>query len=161
MTSAQQRVYGFRARLDEDMQNWVLAMHAKLNPNWVPWLERGCRTQPGRCVPVPAAEVEAPPDILKPAIRRIREIGRITQIKGFSAPVNPDPISEMTCGGKQWGNGVCRNCGATFAKSGSTHRDCSPKCRKIMRNAYQREYMKTLSPEKRNEVRGKRKKATA
>ncbi len=161
MTSAQQRVYELRAMLPPGMRERVEAVHAELNPGWINWTERG-KTAQGRSIPV--AEREAPPDIHRPSVARLREIGRITQERGKVAPVvpvpaNPDPISEMTCGEREYGQADCLHCKKQFTKTGPSHHACSPECRKQIRNAYQRNYMKTLSPEKRAAARGKRKRA--
>ena len=137
-------------------------MHAELNPTWRNWTERGCYTAPGSSLAV--TDREAPPDINRPSVERLRAIGRITQERGKVAPVvpvNPDPIAEMTCGEKNWGQAQCLHCKGTFTKTGPSHHACSPACRKQIRNAYQRAYMKTLTPEQRAKARGKRKRGAA
>ena len=143
-------------RMLPDMRARVDAKHAELNPTWRNWDRY--ETGPVRVIHV--ADREAPPDIHRPSVERLRAIGRITQERGKSAPVNPDLIAEMTCGERGYGPADCLNCKKPFTKTGPSHHACSAECRKEIRNAYQRAYMKTLSPEKREAARGRRKKAT-
>ena len=144
-------------RMMTDMRARVDAKHAELNPTWRNWDRY--ETGPVRVIHV--ADREAPPDIHRPSVERLRAIGRITQERGKSAPVNPDPIAEMTCGEREYGQAPCLHCKQPFTKTGPSHHACSADCRKQIRNAYQRAYMKTLSPEKRDAARGRRKKATS
>jgi hypothetical protein len=136
-----------------DMRARVDAKHAELNPTWRNWDYYGMA--PVRVIHV--ADREAPPDIHRPSVERLRAIGRITQERGKVAPVNPDPIAEMTCGEREYGQAPCLHCKQPFTKTGPSHHACSTACRKQIRNAYQRAYMKTLSPEKREAARGRRK----
>ena len=142
-------------RMPADMRARVDAKHAELSPTWRNWDRY--ETGPVRVIHV--ADREAPPDIHRPSVERLRAIGRITQERGKSAPVNPDPIAEMTCGERGYGPANCLNCKQPFTKTGPSHHACSVECRKAIRNAYQRAYMKTLSPEKREAARGRRKKS--
>ena len=144
-------------RMPADMRARVDAKHAELNPTWRNWDRY--ETGPVRVIHV--ADREAPPDIHRPSVERLRAIGRITQERGKVAPVNPDPIAEMTCSEREYGQAPCLHCKQPFTKTGPSHHACSVECRKEIRNAYQRAYMKTLSPEKRDAARGRRKKATS
>ena len=152
--NARKRINELRAMMPPDMRARVDAKHAELNPTWRNW----DRYEMAPVRVIHAADREAPPDIHRPSVERLRAIGRITQERGKSAPVNPDPIAEMTCGERGYGPANCLNCKQSFTKTGPSHHACSVECRKAIRNAYQRAYMKTLSPEKREAARGRRKK---
>jgi len=107
MTDAQQRVYAMRLRMPPDMRERVDAMHAALNPNWVPWEERGCRTQPGRCVPLemaPEAPAEQPkreirPDYVPQTKTRVGlQTGNRRELTGIA----PEKVDRNTCPHEKW-----------------------------------------------------------
>ena len=142
--------------IPEYMKESVAAWQAEMQ--WPDLDERFSYAGTVRTIPIPAVPVEAPPDIEILGVRRIRAIGRIPTAPG--EPRKPNEAGDAPPA-KDWGNGVCRNCGATFAKTGSSHQDCTVKCRRESRNAYMRAYIKTLTPEQRAKARGKRKKKAA
>lgn len=134
------RINQLRAAMPPDMRERIDAVHAELNQTWRPIEERYCGSQPGRVLD----ESEWPAELQAPEgreVRTSRTIGKITGMPGVE-PRNPDPISEMTCGERNFGKGICVNCGGEFQKTGTGHKVCSPKCAREVRAEYARKYRK-------------------
>lgn len=109
--------------------------------HWPDWETRGQQPVAREVAPeVFAAAILAcaPPE---KAARPTHRIGAITQVRGLSPPVKPDPIAELTSGERDYGVGHCEFCKEAFTKRCANAGNCGRQaCRSKQRSHHSTGY---------------------